>query len=43
MNRIDRTVDIYIGGKMRKMRFTINSIVELERRILEKIYRHLRI
>lgn len=36
MNRIDRTVDIYIGGKARKMRFNINSIVELERRIPEK-------
>ena len=36
MGKIDKTVDIFIGGKDRKMRFDINSILELEARIPEK-------
>ena len=36
MSKIDKTVDIFIGGKDRKMRFDINGILELEARIPEK-------
>lgn len=36
MNKIDKTVSIFIGGKERKMRFNINAILELESKIPEK-------
>ena len=36
MSKIDKTVDIFIGGKDRKMRFDINGILELEAHIPEK-------
>ena len=36
MGKIDKTVDIFIGGKDRKMRFDINGVLELEARIPEK-------
>ncbi len=36
MNKIDRTVAIFIGGKERKMRFNINSVLELEAKIPER-------